>query len=90
MKDLRFMMKDLRLNYQRILKKLAANEEHISCVNVARLKEKILAEFPQLWEENSGRCTILTTSSKIRGKAIYEQSIMPGQAEGSTIIQAAK
>ena len=48
MKDLRFMMKDLRLNYQRMLKKLAANEEHISCVNVARLKEKILAEFPQL------------------------------------------
>ena len=57
---------------------------------MTRLKEKILEEFPQLWEEKSGKCTILTTSSKRTGKAIYEQSIMPGQAEGSTIIQAAK
>ena len=76
MKDLHFMMKDLRLNYQRMLKKLAANEEHISCVNVTRLKDKILAEFPELWEEKSERFTILTTSSKRTGKAIYKQSIM--------------
>ena len=47
------MMKDLRLNYQRILKKLGTTEEHISCVTVTRLKEKILAEFPQPWEEKS-------------------------------------
>ena len=46
-----FMTKALRLNYQRILKKLAETDEHISCVNVTRLKEKILAGFPQLSEE---------------------------------------
>ena len=85
-----FMTKDLRLNYRRILKKLGETDEHISCVNVTRLKEKILAEFPQLWEEKSGRCTVLTTSSKRTGKAIYEQSILSGQAEGSTIFKAIK
>ena len=73
-----FMTKDLRLNYRRILKKLGATDEHISCVNVTRLKDKILAEFPELWEEKSERCTILTTSSKRTGKAIYKQSIMSG------------
>ena len=57
---------------------------------MTRLKEKILAEFPQLWEDKTGKCTILTTSSKRTGKAIYKQSIMPGQAEGSTIFKAAK
>ena len=40
-----FMMKDLRLHYQRILKKLGATDEHISCVNVTRLKEKYLQNF---------------------------------------------
>ena len=85
-----FMMKDLRLNYQRIFKKLGATDEHISCVNVTRLKEKVLAEFLQLWEEKSGRCTVLTISSKRTRKAIYEQSIMSGQAEGSIIFKAAK
>ena len=85
-----FMTKDLRLNYRRILKKLGATDEHISCVNVTRLKEKILEEFPQLWEEKSGKCTILTTSSKRTGKAIYEKSILSGQAEGRTIFKAIK
>ena len=85
-----FMMKDLRLNYQRILKKLGATDEHISCVNVTKLKEKIIVEFPQLWEDKSARCKILTTSSKRTGKAIYEPSIMSGQAEGSTIFKAEK
>ena len=70
------MMKDLLLNYQRILKKLGATDEHISCVNVTRLKDKIFAELPELWEEKSERCTILTTTSKRTGKAIYKQSIM--------------
>ena len=65
-----FIMKDLRLNYQLILKKLGATDEHISCVNVTKLKEKILAEFPQLWEDKSRRCKILTASSKRTGKAI--------------------
>ena len=43
-----FMMKDLRLNYYKILKKGGANDKHISCVNMTRLKEIILSEFPQL------------------------------------------
>ena len=43
-----FMMNNLRLIYQRILKKLGGFEDHISCVNGTRLKEKILAECPQL------------------------------------------
>ena len=36
------------------------------------------------------KCTVLTTSSKRTGKAIYEQSILSGQAEGSTIFKAIK
>ena len=84
------MMKHLHLNYHRILKKLGANDKHISYVNVTRSKEKILARFPQLLEEKSGKCTSLTTSSKRIGKSIYKQSIMSGKTEGSTIFKAAK
>ena len=72
------------------MKKLGATDDHISCVNVTRLKEKILAEFPEIWEQKCERCTILTTSSKRIENAIYKQSIMSDQAEGSTIFKASK
>ena len=84
-----FMMKDLRKQYQNILRKHGATAESIECVNVTRLKEAILAEMPDLFEKKKGKFTILT-SSKPLGNVIFEASKTSPRTEGSIIYSAAK
>ena len=79
-----FMMKDLRKQYQNILRKHGATAESIECVNVTRLKEAILAEMPDLFEKKKGKFTILT-SSKPLGNVIFEASKTSPRIEGSII-----
>ena len=82
------MMKDLRKKFQSILEKHGATAESINSVNVTRLKEIILAEIPDLFEEKKGKYVILTSRRPL-GESIFEASMSP-RTEGGILYSAAK
>ena len=84
-----FMMVDIRQQYQAILKKHGALAETIDRVHVTRLKENILAEIPELFEEKKGKFVILTTRKPL-GDTIFEASKMSPRTEGTIIFNAAR
>ena len=83
-----FMLKDVKADYQQILRQLGASKESIDVAHVTRLKNQLLSAIPGLVAQKRGKYVILTKES--HGEAIYEASIVSSRNEGIVISKAAK
>ena len=81
------MMKDLCKEFQSILQKHGASKETVKNVNVTRLKQAILADIPELFEEKNGKFTLLTSREPL-GDMICGFS--SAKTEGEILFRAAK
>ena len=55
-----FYLRDLREMYQNRLRNLGASPDVVDKVNVTRLKEDLLQQIPELYEQRNGKYIILT------------------------------